>query len=230
VEKMRSAKDEYERKLVETESEGDELTFNIEELSHLVINEHCSDAINQIDISFETTIQKLNDNNPSSPKPNDIVIDIEKLNEARKRLIKEVKEHEEKCLANLEATKSTLLAYIGEAVNWSKQMRESEALERYSKSPVKGLNKQVDGYLENFKHIHLQLKGFQLAGKMLDFIDKSDVTNLIFNDKLRNFRLQEMEKKYASVGCLITRELVIPKLIRTNFQKLLSPSSKQPTK
>jgi hypothetical protein len=197
-----SSINEYQKKLKQIELQADELTFNIELKSRLVITEHCLDVIREIDIAVEVRIQNLNLNST------DIDIRIEELNEARKRLIKEVKDYEATCMAKVEATKSILVAHINEAKKWSLRMRQSDALRTYNNQQFKlELNQQADNHLENLKHIQLQLKAFQLGGKMIGFSENNEASD-------------------AVVGYLHINDLVSPTLIRTHFKEKF-PSSRR---
>jgi hypothetical protein len=161
-------------------------------------------VIRRMDIAFEVRLQKLDENSKPTQQPPspDILIQIEKLNEARKRLIKEVNEYEAKCAANVDLTKSTLLAHVDKEKKWSQQMRERKALARYKESYVYELNEEAEGHLQHLKHLQLQLKGFQLGDKMMSFY----------------------EKNLPSVGCLRLHNLIVPQVLRDHFKDVF-PSS-----
>jgi hypothetical protein len=194
--------EEYQQKLNRIQQLADELTFEIDVRSRLVISEHCKDVIRNIDIHTETSIQRELAENTT---PN-VEIQIRGLTELSKELIKLVDAYEAKCIKIMETTKSTLLANIDGAKKWSQRMRQPDALERFNEKFAHILDEQAENHLHNLRNLHLQLKGFRFAGKLLSYRETEYMV-------------------YYSIKRLVTQPLVIPSVIRLNFNQLLLSSS-----
>jgi DNA repair exonuclease SbcCD ATPase subunit len=113
--------------------------------SRLTVNEYCSELVTQVDIYIETRIQELN--------------------ELRKKLLQQIKEFEERCVRDMEATKSELEASLEKTKKWVQSIRDFRNTEQY----LSELTQQSDEHLSKLKALLFELKGYQFGGELLHF-------------------------------------------------------------
>jgi hypothetical protein len=132
-----SNQEKFNRKVDEIETCSDDLKSDIEDMSRLVINEHCLNMARQIDIETEMNIEKYGDDEA----------EIEKLNERRKKWLAEIKEYEIERVKDMEATRGILIESIDKSKQWAKKMRDFERYDNFAAE----LDKQTDEHLRHLR-------------------------------------------------------------------------------
>jgi hypothetical protein len=128
----------------------------------LIVNDYCSDLTRNVDIASETRIEAAGTDQET----------IDKINNVRRALLKQIQDYEAECVAWVEATKAKLLESIAATAKWIDLM-ESTSLPRYDNFKVE-LNEQADSHLCELKHILLQTRAFQFGGKLMRFVEGED--------------------------------------------------------
>jgi hypothetical protein len=191
-----SNQEKFSRKVDEIETCSVDLKSEIEDMSRLVINEHCLNLARQVDIETEMKIE--NSGGDES--------EIEKLNERRKKWLAEIKDYEAKRVTDMEATRGILIESIDKSKQWAVKMRD---FERYDNFAV-DLDKQADEHLSHLKTLRHELKGFQFGGRMM-----------LFNEGNPYVPLNE----YYSDGLLQIKRLRVPDLLESYFTQKRSALS-----
>jgi hypothetical protein len=175
----------FEQNVVEIEARIKRLRSDIE-MSRLVINEHCLELARQLDIETETKIEKSD------------AAEKDRLNERRKKWLKEISEYEAECVRLMEATRGQLLATIETTEKW---------LESHRDSPVDSvLIQQSDEHLREMTRLAFELKGFQFRGKLLLFIEEYEL----------------------NPGCLSFKKLRVPKVLENYYSSSVAAESSKP--
>jgi hypothetical protein len=175
---------EFLHKLVQIKKLDEEVTRKVE-LTRLTVNTFCQDIAREVDISAETKIEKCNEQTT-----------IDELNNERRKLLKQIKDYEVDCMTSVESTRSELLESVHKAGKWSDLMQQPSSLARLD-TFKDVLNEQADSHLCYLEQLLLQVKAFQLGGKIMLFYESGQ-------DK--------------SVGSLSALTMKTPKIIESRLQ------------
>jgi hypothetical protein len=163
-----SSQEEFIYKLNQINNLAQELTLKLE-LSRLTVNEHCSDLVREVDIATEIRIEELSCVLGSEKHAAAAAVD--KLNDRRKKLLKEIAAYEAKCVASMEQTsRSKLAKSIVTACKWVELMRQATSLARYDMCR-EALNEQAESHACHLANLLKQLKSVQLGSHPMRFIE-----------------------------------------------------------
>jgi hypothetical protein len=123
---------------------------------------------------------------------------IEKLNERRKQLLKEIGEYEQTCVQKMRANESKMVEYVDKAKEWASQQRDQ--LGNSSHQPEAStlitpeMQEAAEKQLTNLRNCLLQTRAFQLGGQHMQF----------YEEEIKEDRRLQFNK------------LIMPKFLRTN--------------
>jgi hypothetical protein len=130
-------------------------------------------------------------------------LEIEKLNEQRKKWLARIKEYETECVEDMEATRGILIESIKNTKQWAQKMRESPGNNELEEQ-------SIDEHLRKLKTFRHELKGFQFGGRMMMFNEGNP------SSRIRGY----------SDGFLAMKRLRVPRLLESYYmqqkQSLLS--------
>jgi hypothetical protein len=167
-------------------SRNEELESNVAK-SRLIINEHCSEVKAQIDLLVETRKKQLDD--------------------MRDDLLQIIDAYEKECVDNLgQIDTKVFLDGINETNKFLSDSREFLKRIRadQDEDAIRDMTRDADDHLANVESLHLQLKGAQ------------------FNGHLVNFKPSEFKNDHAAIGSVVFEDLEIPSNIKTTVTSLES--------